>query len=168
MWLANALTLSRIPLAVAFWLTYGNRWWSIAIVLAAAASDALDGTVARRARARDPGASTAGEWLDPLADKVFVLAVVVAIMMYEPTPWYVVAAACARDVIVVPLAVVFRVVRPHAAHAFQASALGKATTIAQLATLIALIGHVPGAAILAYATGVLGIVTVVQYVRTRS
>ena len=33
----------------------------------------LDGTFARRARVRDPEASTAGEWLDPLADKIFVL-----------------------------------------------------------------------------------------------
>ncbi len=164
MWLANALTFSRIPLAAVLWLTYGQRAWSVAIVVVAAATDALDGTIARRARRRDPDASTAGEWLDPLADKIFVLAVVVAILTYEPTPWYLLVAACAREVLVLPLAAVFRVVRPHAPHAYKAGSIGKVTTIAQLATLVGLIAHVPGAAFLAYATGVLGIAAVVQYV----
>src|SRR5688572_21691773 len=36
MWLAHALTLSRIPLAAVFWLTYGDRRWSIALVMLAA------------------------------------------------------------------------------------------------------------------------------------
>jgi len=78
MWLANALTLSRIPLAGLFWLTYGDRAWSFAILAVAAITDALDGTFARRARARTPCASTAGEWLDPLADKIFVIVVLAA------------------------------------------------------------------------------------------
>ena len=177
MWLANTLTVSRIPLAAAFWLTYGHRGWSVAIIVAAAVTDALDGTVARRARLRDPHASTpgvgvnpppsisgAGEWLDPLADKIFVFAVVAAIALYEPTRWYVVAATCAREVIVVPMAIVFRIVRPHAAHAYKADPIGKATTIAQLATMVGLVARVPGVELLAYATGALGIAAVVHYI----
>src|SRR5262245_57125107 len=48
MWLAHALTVSRIPLAVLFSLTYpagrsgGDRGWSLALVVLAALTDAAD------------------------------------------------------------------------------------------------------------------------------
>src|SRR5689334_15722067 len=88
MWLAHALTLSRIPLAVAFWLTYGDWRWSLALVVLAALTDAADGHVARRARrmSGDNGPSP-GEWLDPLADKLFIILVLAAIQVHDPVPW---------------------------------------------------------------------------------
>jgi phosphatidylglycerophosphate synthase len=74
--LANALTLSRFAMAAAWIWLYGARDpgggpAAIAIVAAAAATDYIDGRIARRMGA----ASTAGRWLDSAADVVFVLSV---------------------------------------------------------------------------------------------
>src|SRR4051812_9684951 len=104
MWLANALTLSRIPLAVVFWMTYGDPRLSIALVGLAALTDAADGTVARWAQRRRGGAprSTAGEWLDPLADKIFVIGVLGAIQVHDPAPWGLIALIAARELVLIP------------------------------------------------------------------
>lgn len=164
MWLANALTLVRIPLAGLFWLTYGDRAWSFVILALAAASDALDGTFARRARARTPCASTAGEWLDPLADKIFVLVVLGAAVAHDATTWSLVAFVCARELVLVPLAIVYRLARPRLPHAFQADRLGKTTTVLQLATVAAIVGELPIAPALAITAGGLGLAAAAHYV----
>ncbi len=166
MWLANALTISRIPLAVAFWLTYGARAWSIALVVAAAVSDAADGTVARIARRlRGVQGPSVGEWLDPLADKVFVIVVLGAIQAHEPAPWGLVALIAARELVLIPLAAAYRLVVPgRAPHAFKAGPLGKAATIAELGAIAALILHSPVALPLAIAAAGLGLAAVVTYI----
>jgi len=156
--------LSRIPLAGLFWLTYGDRAWSFAILAVAAITDALDGTFARRARARTPCASTAGEWLDPLADKIFVIVVLAAAVAHDATTWSLVALVCARELVLVPLAIAYRFARPHTPHAFQADRLGKATTILQLASIIAIVGALPIAPALAIAAGGLGVAAAAHYV----
>lgn len=67
---ANSLTLGRLLAGLAFPLI--NVAWRPAVVLAAAASDGIDGAVSRRFHA----ASSGGRLLDPIADKIFVLMVV--------------------------------------------------------------------------------------------
>lgn len=163
MWLANALTLARIPLAGLFWLTYGDRAWSFAILGVAALTDALDGLCARRARARTPGASTAGEWLDPAADKIFVVAVLAAAIAYGSTTWNVVVMICAREAVLIPLAIAYRMTRPRLPHAFQADRLGKATTIAQLAAVVSIVAGWPVTPALAVLSAGLGLAAVAHY-----
>ncbi|MBC7974640.1 MAG: hypothetical protein H7138_06600, partial [Myxococcales bacterium] len=46
MWLAHALTLSRVPLAIALWWVWGDPVGSAALVTVAAITDAADGRVA--------------------------------------------------------------------------------------------------------------------------
>jgi cardiolipin synthase len=164
MWLANALTLARIPLAGAFWATYGDRTWSLAILGLAGVSDALDGTLARRARARRPSASTAGEWLDPLADKIFVVAVLGAAAHHGTTAWSTVAMVCTRELVLVPLALAHRMFGRRVPHAYQADRLGKATTIAQLAAAAAIVTRLPIASALAIVAGGLGLTAAAHYV----
>lgn len=170
MWLANALTLSRIPLAVVFWLTYGTDWrLSLGLVAAAAVSDAADGTVARWAlrRRHDAGAtrSTVGEWLDPVADKVFVVLVLGAIQAHDPAPWGLIALIVARELVLIPLGGLYRLlVHGRGEHAFQAQAVGKAATIAELFAIAALIAYRPAVAPLAVAAAVLGLLAVIQYI----
>ncbi|MBI4544878.1 MAG: CDP-alcohol phosphatidyltransferase family protein [Gemmatimonadetes bacterium] len=65
---ANAVSALRLPLALAF-LAAETPVLRVLILAAAAASDYLDGWIARRFGQR----TRAGEILDPLADKVFVL-----------------------------------------------------------------------------------------------
>lgn len=165
MWLANALSLSRIPLAGAFWVTYGDRAWSLALVVLAALTDAADGTVARWARRRTGDRSTTGEWLDPLADKVFVIFVLGAIQAHDPAPWGLVALIAARELVLIPLAAVYRVaVHGRRAHAFKAEPIGKAATIAELGAVVALILRSPIAWPLALAAAGLGLAAVGSYV----
>ena len=167
MWLAHALTLSRIPLAVVFWATYGrDRWWSIAIVAAAVLTDAADGKVARwwRRRTGDQRVSP-GEWLDPVADKVFVLLVLGAIQIHDPVSWGIIALIVARELVLVPLATLYRLVaHGRGAHAFKARAIGKAATIAEFAALIALILHSAALLPIAIVAAVLGVAAVIDYI----
>jgi len=169
-WLANALTLSRIPIAIVFWLTYGDWRLSLALIALAAITDAADGNVARwaRRRAGTRTLSSAGEWLDPLADKFFILVVLGAIQVHDPAPWGLVALIIARELVLIPLAAVYRlVVHGRGQHAFQARALGKAATIAELFAIAALIARDVAAPVvlpLAIAAAVLGLLAVIQYI----
>ncbi len=170
MWLANGLTLARIPLALGFWVTYGELGWSLAIVAVAALTDALDGHFARRARARSGRVQdvrgSVGEWLDPLADKGFV-GVALAAAIAHGAPWQLAVLVIARELVLLPLAAVYRVAlaaRPRVAHAFQADAIGKATTIAQLAAVVAIVARLTIAVPLALAAAGLGLVAAGRYV----
>lgn len=166
MWLANALTLSRIPIAVVFWLTYGDWRWSLGLVALAAVTDAADGTVARWARRRTGDTSpSAGEWLDPLADKVFILVVLAAIQVHDPAPWGLIALIVARELVLIPLAAVYRlIIHGRGEHAFQAGALGKAATIAELLAIGALVLQSSAVVPLAIAAATLGLLAVGQYI----
>lgn len=177
MWLANALTLSRIPLAVLFWVTYGDPRWSFALVALAAVTDAADGNVARwamrrraaRAQATTPATtpptSTVGEWLDPAADKVFVIVVLGAIQVHDPAPWALIALIAARELVIIPLAAVYRVVMPGPMpHAFKAGVVGKAATVAELFAIAALVVHSPLAWAFAIAAATLGLVAIGTYI----
>jgi cardiolipin synthase len=166
MWLANLLTLSRIPLGIGFWATYGNRAWSIALVVVAALTDAVDGTIARWAQRRHGFTGTSiGEWLDPAADKAFVFLVLGAIQIHDPAPWGLVALIAARELVLIPLAAAYRLVVPgRAPHAFKAGPLGKAATVAELGAIALLIVRSPVAVPLAVAAAGLGLAAVVVYI----
>jgi cardiolipin synthase len=165
MWLAHALTLSRIPIAVVFWLTYGDKLVSLALVVLAALTDAADGNVARWVKRRSGSTSTLGEWLDPLADKVFVVLVLGAIQVHDPVPWWLMALIVARELVLVPVAMIYRiVVHGRGEHAFQAGVLGKAATIAELAAIVAIILHSPFLLPLAITAAVLGLAAVASYI----
>lgn len=166
MWLAHVLTLSRIPIAVGFWWTYGDRRWSMALLALAALTDAADGAVARWSRRRT-GITTpsAGEWLDPLADKVFVLVAIGAVQHHAPAPWALVALIVARELVLIPLATVYRLaIHGRGAHAFQAAPIGKAATVAEVAALAALVLYRPALPALAIVAGVLGVAAAARYV----
>jgi cardiolipin synthase len=163
--LAHALTLSRIPLVVLFWLTYGDPAWSISLVALAAVTDALDGTVARWAMRRSGATRSAGEWLDPLADKVFVIGVLGAIQAHDPAPWALIALIAARELVLIPLAAAYRLVMPaRMPHAFKAGVIGKAATVAELFAVAALVLRSSLALPLAIAAAGLGLAAVVSYI----
>ncbi len=99
--LPNALTIVRILVTpVVLILLYGNALPGIAIALVlfliAAASDYLDGKIARKFEVR----SELGQALDPLADKVLVLGtfVMLCVLVPEFVPWWGVALIGLRDI----------------------------------------------------------------------
>jgi CDP-diacylglycerol--glycerol-3-phosphate 3-phosphatidyltransferase len=106
---ANKITIARIlmiPLFVLMAIYYGRdkeawqRWCAVAFFVTAAASDGIDGYMARRYNQR----SQLGVILDPLADKGLLLAGIITLTFsnwgYEFPLWFPVLVI-ARDVIVV-------------------------------------------------------------------
>lgn len=176
MWLAHALTLSRIPLAIIFWLTYGDWRLSLALVVLAALTDAADGTVARWAKRRSGDTRPSiGEWLDPLADKAFIILVLGAIQVHDPVSWWLIALIVARELLLIPLATIYRiVVHGRGEHAFQAAPVGKAATIAELVAIGALVMRSASASVaptvmpLAVIAGALGVIAVISYIARAS
>ena len=169
MWLANLLTLARVPLALVFFATFGDLGWSIAVVAVAAITDALDGWVARRVRSRHTGAPQRGigEWLDPVCDKFFVVTVLATIWIHLHPPVGILLLIAAREIILVPLGLIYValiLIHPHVRYEFKAGAIGKAATVVQFAALLALLMDSPGVPALAIAAGALGLAAAAHYV----
>lgn len=93
--LANALTALRIVLAPVFLLLYveGERLRALAAFAAAAATDVLDGLVARALRQR----TRVGAFLDPIADKLLAACALVALAASGRLPWWLPALVFSRD-----------------------------------------------------------------------
>jgi phosphatidylglycerophosphate synthase len=166
-WFAHALTLSRIPLALALWWAWGDAAWSVAILAIAAATDTADGRVARRAKRRGARGPDIGGWLDPAVDKLFVAIVLAAIWVHGHLAdrAAVIALISARELVLVPLVAVHLARRrPHAP--LRADRLGKLATVAQFIALC-VIALAPEHALPAAAVaGGLGLVAVGHYVAT--
>lgn len=133
MWVAHALTLSRIPLAIALWRVWGDPAWSIVLIALAAISDVADGRAARAAKRRGAGGPDIGGWLDPAVDKLFV-AIVLAAIWTHMHDLAVIALVGARELVLVPLVAIYLARRkPH--RKLRADAFGKLATIAQFIAL---------------------------------
>ena len=130
----NALSLSRLALGIAFpWVPAS---WRVPIILAGALSDLLDGLVSRLFHAR----STAGRILDPLADKVFVFSVVVALWNEGSLKSWEVVLVGLRDLTVLAgVVLVLLRTKWHAFPLMPPSLMGKATTVAQFLFLLILL-----------------------------
>lgn len=162
MWLAHALTLARLPIAAALVWAYGDAAWAVALVIAAAATDAADGRVARAARRRGATGPDIGGWLDPLVDKVFVITVL-ATIAWHTRDVALVALIAARELVLVPLVIVY-LVRPHAPGHLKADAIGKAATVAQFVACGVALAAPAAAWPFAIAAAVLGLAAVIHYV----
>ncbi len=134
--LPNALTASRLVLAVAFpWLPVP---WRLAIIAWAAASDLVDGWLARRLNA----ASATGRILDPIADKAFVLVLVVTLVAEGTLDAWWAFGIAVRDIAV--LAGVLAVLvqgKWRTARSMRPQRLGKITTAVQFAVLLVLVAR---------------------------
>jgi CDP-diacylglycerol---glycerol-3-phosphate 3-phosphatidyltransferase len=99
--LPDQLTLARIasvPLVLLlFELEFdGHDYWATGVFAAAMATDWLDGRIARRRG----HTSALGSLLDPIADKILVLAVLIALVGRGVLPGWMVAAIVAREFLV--------------------------------------------------------------------
>jgi CDP-diacylglycerol--glycerol-3-phosphate 3-phosphatidyltransferase len=93
---ANAITIGRLaitPFFVALIVTRGASWLTSVVGAIAAFSDGFDGIIARR-----QGATRSGAFLDPLADKVVVLASMYTLCAVGKMPWAPVAVITVREV----------------------------------------------------------------------
>lgn len=152
---ADLLTLSRIPLAVAFVLV-GGAGAQLVILAIVAATDLLDGFIARRL-----GSSRFGTFIDPVADKLFMAAAFLVVVRSSDLHWYEIAGILLRD-IVATVAFVVTAILGRAA-AIPARLGGKAVTVAQVLTLIAFLTDSPLLRPLAWATAAIGLYAIWDY-----
>ena len=86
--LANFISILRALLAIPIIYSMANpdwNWITGALILLAALSDALDGYVARKAKA----VTHFGKWIDPVADFVVIIAVLVYLVGINKFPsWF--------------------------------------------------------------------------------
>lgn len=156
--LPNSISLSRLILALAFVLIDG-KWERTILILAAGATDFLDGWLARIGNS----SSVAGALIDPFADRVFVLAAVSVYLVSGllSTPQYFIFLA--RDIATLIGFIVARFIPGLGASAFQARLLGKTVTMLQLVTLVAALHFDKAIAPLIALIGGLSAVSIVDY-----
>lgn len=77
---------------------------ALALFIIAAASDGLDGYLAKRFG----WTSELGKFLDPLADKLLIVSVFIESAWLDLVPWWLTAAVVARDVMIGLGALIFR------------------------------------------------------------
>jgi cardiolipin synthase (CMP-forming) len=173
MWLAHLLTLSRLPLAVAFWAVVSRPGPAFVVLALAAGTDLVDGVIARavmrrRQQAGQPPPSRLGEWLDPLCDKTFVVSALVAVTVHLQPPLWVPLAMATRELILVPLAALYRftpLLRSRMRYRFRAGALGKAATVVQFLAISALLLRHPLAPMAALLAAAVGLLAALIYIR---
>jgi phosphatidylglycerophosphate synthase len=119
----NTLSVIRLALAATFWAWPPH--WRVPIVIMAGLSDFVDGFIARRFHA----SSWAGGLLDAVADKAFVLSVLLTLMAEGTIAGGQMALLLARDVVVIVVAGYAAAMREWAAFRQMPSRpLGKLTT----------------------------------------
>jgi cardiolipin synthase (CMP-forming) len=124
----NVLSLARLAgVPVFLWLVLGVQsragdWWAVGILLAAGASDWLDGKIARALNQQ----TRLGEILDPAADRLYIVSTVVALAVRGIIGWWLLAVLAAREVV---LGVVLLVLRRHGYEPLRVSFVGKAATL---------------------------------------
>ncbi len=127
----NQITLLRlifIPFVIIS--VFDGHWhWALALLIAAACSDALDGLLARALHQQ----TMLGQYLDPLADKLLLSSLFLVLSFVKKIPWKYTVVVFSRDICLVATSVVlyatvgFRDFRP--------SIFGKLNTACQIVTV---------------------------------
>lgn len=168
--LPNLVTLIRIaliPCFVAALLRYREtcdetfRWWAVAAFAAAMASDAFDGMIARMRNQK----TLLGSYLDPLADKLLLLAAVVilSIQMGRLTklPSWFPVLVISRDLLIALGSLLVHMLcgsltpRP--------SAAGKGATTLQMVTVVWVLCGGPYVSVLLYAAAIFTVISGIGY-----
>jgi cardiolipin synthase len=127
----NVISLARLlGVPVFLWLVLGPRTpvadrWAVGLLIASSASDWLDGKIARALNQQ----TRLGQLLDPAADRLYIVATVVALAIRGIIPWWLVVALGAREVL---LAGTLALLRRHGWGALQVSFVGKTATLCLL------------------------------------
>jgi cardiolipin synthase len=121
----NVLSLARLlGVPVFLWLVLGPQadGWAIALLMVAGFSDWLDGKLARAWNQT----SRIGRLLDPLADRLYILAILLGLALRDILPWWLALAVPLRDVLLLWIPPVLR--RLGYGPALPVHFLGKAAT----------------------------------------
>ncbi len=139
--LPNKLTLMRVVLIPVFLLVLFlmqepyNRYIATAIFVVASVTDFLDGYIARKYHM----VSNFGKFMDPLADKLLVMAALVSMVAMEDLPAWVVIVILAREFAITG----FRTLAMEANIVMAASWWGKIKTTTQMIMIILVLLQLP-------------------------
>lgn len=135
--LPNRLTLLRVLLIPVCLLFIVLGWYGLAaaVFIAASLTDFLDGYLARSKKL----ITNFGKFADPVADKILVLCVMIALQFQGMYPWWAVCIVAARELAVDGL----RLVAVEQGHVIAAAPLGKFKTVFQMLSLISAMLFLP-------------------------
>jgi CDP-diacylglycerol--glycerol-3-phosphate 3-phosphatidyltransferase len=154
----NAVSALRFPLAAAFIVVETTAARAVILALAAL-SDWLDGWLARRL----DQSSRAGELLDPVADKAFVLAALATFFLTGAIQAWELLILIARDLFAA-LAFFFARARGWPLH-FRARTSGKLVTALQITAILVLLVRPGWSVALVLLVGAAGAYAIVDYTR---
>ena len=128
----NLISFARLlGVPVCLWLVLGGThtstkdWWAVGLLMASGFSDWLDGKIARAMHQQ----SRLGQLLDPAADRLYIVATVIALAVRGIIPWWLVAVLGVRELV---LGVVLAILRRHGWGPLQVSFAGKTATLCLL------------------------------------
>lgn len=122
--LPNALSVLRllgVPLFLYLLLGPHADGWAVVVLMVAGVSDWADGKLARRLNQ----SSKLGALLDPAADRLYIIATLIAFVLRDVVPLWIVATLVAREVV---LGILLLVLRSQGWPPLQVHYLGKAAT----------------------------------------
>ncbi len=134
----SALRLAGVPLFL-YWVLgrHHHDGWAILLLMAAGATDYLDGKIARRFGQF----SRLGQLLDPAADRLYIIATLLALVARDGLPLWWALALVGRDVV---LLATLPVLRRHGYGPLPVHFLGKAATFNLLYAFPMLLAALPG------------------------
>jgi cardiolipin synthase (CMP-forming) len=155
--IANVISGGRLLAVVpaVWWITGGRIEAAFWLFLAAGLSDAVDGFIAKRFNAR----TNLGSYLDPLADKVLLDGIYVALAMGQWLPVWLVVLVIGRDLLIVFGAAWIR--RRNAVFRPEPLLIGKLNTFAQMLLAACALANMSGLIDLALAVDLLVIAVAV-------
>jgi cardiolipin synthase (CMP-forming) len=127
----NAISVARlIGVPVFLWLVLGVQtragdWWAVGLLMASGFSDWLDGKIARALNQQ----TRLGQILDPAADRLYIVATIVALAVRGIIPWWLVALLAARELL---MGGVLAALRRRGWGTLQVSFVGKTATLCLL------------------------------------
>ena len=131
----NQLTMLRMVVLpfVLISMIYERHEMALWLFVAAAVTDAIDGLVARHFNQK----TLLGEFLDPIADKMLLSSCFIVQALIGAIPWWITILVLLRDVTII--ATVLVLVLATSVQTFPPNAFGKANTVAQIATMFAVL-----------------------------
>jgi phosphatidylglycerophosphate synthase len=154
--IGNLLSLLRIPLGFMFLMVSEPRWVA-AIVIVGAATDLLDGLVARLTHTE----SEIGALLDPFCDRIFVFLALVSFLPTGRIDWAEFLILILRDIFTGGVFLVGRLAGKEMP--FHSRMGGKVTTALQVAALLTLIFYPDYVKVPVYLAGVAAVFAIIDY-----
>ena len=164
----NFITLARIiSVPVIFWLLLsGESKAAFVVFVCAGVSDAVDGYLAKRFDWR----TELGSYLDPLADKLLIVSIFIALGVRNELPLWLVIAVVSRDILIVAAVLLAWLLDQPVR--IKPLAISKANTAMQIvlaATVLADgafgLGLAAGRQVLVWVTGALTLASLATYLR---